>query len=181
MSDPEGAGVAAGLRHDDVRAYRLGDLIQQRGTIDRLRPRLRRRERDRPALHAAGFVVAEPRPLVLYQSVENRRTNSQRIGGGFAVLLVLDQREFREPRDLVLISLSSSSGLASSALVAGPLGSHSSASVTSFASLTPAVSLAIQSETSDPSCRSGYRSTTRTDAATPWIAFATFCACARPG
>ena len=100
MSDPQGAGVAAGLRHDDVCAYRLGDLIQQCGTIDRLRPRLRLRERDRAALHAAGFVVAEPRPLVLYQSVENGRTNSQRFGGGFAFLLVLDHRELREPRDL---------------------------------------------------------------------------------
>ena len=73
MSGPQGAGVAAGLWHDDVCAYRLGDLIQQRRTIDRLRPRLRLRERDRAALHAAVVVVAKARPLVLYQPVEDGR------------------------------------------------------------------------------------------------------------
>ena len=73
MSGPQRAGVAAGLGHDDVSADRLGDLIQQRRAIDRLRPRLRLWKRDRAALHAAVVVAAKARPLGLHQLVEDRR------------------------------------------------------------------------------------------------------------
>ena len=153
--------MACLFTHNDVALERGRDLIKQRGTVDRLRPRLGIRKRDRAALHAV-VVAAKTRPLGLHQLIEDRRAQAKRFGRGLAFLLVLDRRQLREPRDLdgdlrffLLVPATGSSP-----------GAHSGAALTAAKSFAPTASCLSQSLTSWPSVRSGNRSTTLTEAAT---------------
>ena len=103
MRGPQRAGILAGLRHDHMGANRLRDLVEQRGAGDRSgHGSGSGNEMARPCIPLVIAVEAEPIALALHQAVEDRSAESERLGCGFALLLVFDRRQLREPHDLKL-------------------------------------------------------------------------------
>jgi hypothetical protein len=94
------------IGQDDVPPDRGGDVIEQRGTIDRLVPRFRLGEGNDATLQATGLAVikAELRTLFADKPIKDRGAHAEQVGSRLALAVISDRRQRREPRNLGVVA-----------------------------------------------------------------------------
>jgi hypothetical protein len=82
------------IGQDDVPPDRGGDVIEQRGTIDRLVPRFRLGEGNDATLQATGLAVikAELRTLFADKPIKDRGAHAEQVGSRLALAVISDRR-----------------------------------------------------------------------------------------
>jgi hypothetical protein len=103
MRDPQRTPMTAMLAHDDMRADRRRKLVEHRGPIHGIWPRLGLQQFNSVPLLPVVAVEAELGALGLGRDIKHRRPRAEPFGGVLARALVVQQRKPREPLELGVV------------------------------------------------------------------------------